>query len=68
MVWNGCVRFERSLLTHAANFCHFADISTRGCHIFYRNEKVKKHPNMSFGYIEVDWVRRFRKTSNAMQY
>ena len=35
-------------------------ISTRGCYVTGTN-KFKKHQNMSFGHIGVDWVHSFQK-------
>jgi hypothetical protein len=54
-------------VTRAAIFCHLmpilAYVSTRGCDVFHRNEKVQKAANHVFVYTIENWVRPCRKIS-----
>ena len=61
----GCVRGKNSLRDSRGVLLSInADIAIRGCVVFNRNEKVKKHLNMVFGHIGVYWVRSWQKLTS----
>jgi hypothetical protein len=61
----GCVRGKNSLRDSRGELLSLdANIGTRGCDVFVRNQKVQKKQNMIFGYIGVYWVRSCQKLTS----
>jgi hypothetical protein len=63
----GCVRGKNSLRDPRGELLSInADIATRGCVVFNRTKKFKKHLNMIFGHIVLYWVRSWQKLTSRL--
>src|SRR5512139_277737 len=61
----GCVRGKNSLRDSRGELLSIdANIGTRGCDVFLRNQKVQKKRNMIFGYIGLYCVHLWQKLTS----